>query len=565
MDSIIFEDPSKPRIRSKEHARAAPASFATSSGRECIQEVEPQAVTPASKVRLHERSHTSDEGRPQPRSLLDQNSEALLYNLCRTPRHDANTNDGWIWEDTSLHDDFSLAQIDENGLVESLDDDLESLFSGIPPDLEFFKINGSEEHSDGQTQSYSSRVARTYDVIISSPSDDNLVRSETPGLQTNSDAVDLTVESNCPRPKRTAAPSPQQYFPPSSGHKSQIEVVIPTRHPSSASQRNLLSSQSADVMVTPERTRRWTVSPRPNKRVERGRKRRYRSEADFDSSDSCRVRAETDSKETPSLFHSTLMEGSAAHSCRNETQLQKLGLKYGAPIEDETYNSIHGSDSEQTLIDRGASLNFEDEPRTNIFRGKLGITLASSSNTDEPVNCHHEQDQHRHRLKRLSVQPVTSSDAAFITAIIDRATDLQDFLQAPAAWAHACGVQPDSLANVTLKPLANCCWLFTATVSRCASGTDLPRRGQTRSRERWSLDLDMSSDFCPSEAESNQRPTKRGRWTVDEDNNLTEWRRLGKSWSWIFDRFPERSEAAVRSRWFVVLAPLIKVTKTRPV
>ncbi|KAK6364014.1 hypothetical protein LTS17_012601 [Exophiala oligosperma] len=565
MDSIIFEDPSKPRIRSKQHARAVPASFVTSSGRECIREVEPQDVTLAPKVRLLEHSHTSDEGRPEPRSLLDQTSEASLYNLCRTPLHDVNTNDGWILEDTSLHDDFSLAQIDENGLVESLSDDLESLFSGIPPDLEFFKMNESDKHADGQTQSYSSRVARTYDVVISSPSDDNLVRSETPGLQTNSDAVDLTVESNCPRPKGTAAPSPQQCFPPSSGHKSQIEVVIPTRHPSSASQRNLVSSQSADVMVTPKSTRRWTVSPRPNERLKRGPKRRSKSEADFDSSDSRRVRVEADSKETPSLFQSTLIEGTPAHSCRKETQLHKLGFKYGAPIEAETHNSIHGSDSEQTLIDRGASINFEDQPRPDIFRGKLGTTLASSPNIDETLNSHHGQDQHRDRLKSLSVQPVTPGDAAFITAIIDRATDLQDFPQAPAAWAHACGVQPDSLANVTLKPLANCCWLFTATVSRCAGGTDLPRRGQTRSRERWSLDLDTSSDFCPSEAESNPRPTKRGRWTVDEDNNLTEWRRRGKSWSWIFDRFPERSEGAVRSRWFVVLAPRIKVTKTRPV
>ncbi|KIW36520.1 uncharacterized protein PV06_11231 [Exophiala oligosperma] len=63
MDSIIFEDPSKPRIRSKQHARAAPVSFFTSLGRECIQEVKPQAVTSVPKLKLHEHSHTSDKDR----------------------------------------------------------------------------------------------------------------------------------------------------------------------------------------------------------------------------------------------------------------------------------------------------------------------------------------------------------------------------------------------------------------------------------------------------------------------------------------------------------------------
>ncbi|KAJ9611799.1 hypothetical protein H2204_015185 [Knufia peltigerae] len=558
MDSIIFEDPSKPRVRSKQHARAAPANFVTSSRRECIQEVEPQAVMPVPKIRLHEHSHTSDEGSSEPRSLLDQTSEASLYNLCRSPLHDVNTDDGRILEEIYLFDDFSPALIDKNGLVESLDDDLESLFSGVPPDLESFKATGSDEHSDGQAQSFSSRAAETCDVVISSPSGDNLVRSQIPDLRTKSDAIDLTIESNCPQSKRTEEPSTQQCFPPSSRHKSRIEVVIPTRHPSSASQRNLLSTQSADVMVTPKRTRRRTVSPRPNERVKCGRKRRYRSEADYDSSVSRRVRVEVVTNKTPTLVHQTLDDDSAS-SCRGrEVQLHKSGFELEAPIGAGMHKSAHGSNSERTLVDRDADSEYETGPDFTL--SEPSPSPATRLNTDKPLDSHREQKQKQHHdgLKIMSVQPVTATDAAFMTAVIESPAGLQDFFHSPAAWALECGVHPDNLANIVLKPLADRCWLLTATILRHAHGMDDLRRDRARRRERRSPDQDTSSDFCLSEYQTDSRPTKRGHWTLDEDNNLTEWRRLGKSWSWIFGQFPERSEAAVRSRWFAVIAPQAK-------
>ncbi|KIW36521.1 uncharacterized protein PV06_11232 [Exophiala oligosperma] len=334
-------------------------------------------------------------------------------------------------------------------------------------------------------------------------------------------------------------------------------MVIPNSHLSSGSQLPL--AQSANIMVTPKGTRQQTVSSRPIERVKRGRKRRYRSESDTALSDSRRVRVEANSNGKPSPT-----EGTAAHSFQKDTHLHKPGFKYGAPIDTETYNSIHRSDSEQALVDRGASVNYEDKHGPNILRGRLSTTPTVLLN-DEPSNSRHKQYQHWDRLKSLSVQPVTPSDAAFITAIIDSAAELQDFFQAPAAWAVACGVQPDKLVNIALKPLANRCWLLTATVSRCASGMDLLRRGRTRSRERWSPDPDTSSDFCSSEGESDSRPTKRGQWTSEENDKLTKSRRLGEAWSWTFEKLPERSEAAVRSRWFVVPAPRMEVTKTRPV
>ncbi|KAK5312405.1 hypothetical protein LTR93_011349 [Exophiala xenobiotica] len=169
-------------------------------------------------------------------SLQEQISEAPLYELCRSPLHDDTAGDGQILEETHLIDGFSLAQID--GLAKSPDDDSDSLFSSVSPELECFKTVGSDDHFDGQAQSYTSRVAETCDVFISLPSD-YLVRSETPSLRTNSDAIDLMVESYCPQPKRTAAPSPPQCFPSFSHHEPRIEVVIPARRPSPVSQRNL--------------------------------------------------------------------------------------------------------------------------------------------------------------------------------------------------------------------------------------------------------------------------------------------------------------------------------------
>lgn len=62
MDNIIFEDPSKPPIRPKQHARAVPTKVVRSSGGKCIQEVEPHAMTPLPEIRLTDHLHTNNEG-----------------------------------------------------------------------------------------------------------------------------------------------------------------------------------------------------------------------------------------------------------------------------------------------------------------------------------------------------------------------------------------------------------------------------------------------------------------------------------------------------------------------
>ncbi|KIW10047.1 hypothetical protein PV08_11823 [Exophiala spinifera] len=552
MDSIIFEDPSKPRLRQKPQVRAAPVSSSTSLRRARTPEVEPRVVTPVPGIhQLQEHSHSSNLGHSEPSILRDQTSETPLDELCRSPLQHESPGDGWILEGTSFHDDFSLAHIDDDGLAERLDDDLDSLFSGVLPDLECFTTTESDQHSDARAQTYASQVAGTSDIVNSSPSDD-LVCFETPGLRANSDAIDLAADSNCPEPKLTAAPSPQRCSPPSSRHKPGIEVVISTRRPSPVTQQNLSGAQGADDFVERNVARRRTASPRLSGHVQHisGQKRRYMSESDLDSLNSRRVRVEADPKNTPTLVHHMLNEGSTANSREREIHLQEPGCNVRAGI----HNPVYGSDSEQTLIDHGASINCDDQTGRDILLRERCPPPTSPLDIDEPFNDH-GQEQHQDRLKGLSIQPVTSGDAGFVTAIIDSPAYLQDIFHSPTDWALGRGVQSNDLANIVLKPLAERCWLLTATISRRATKVDNLRRDRARRRGRDSPDLDTSSDFCPSESETLSRPTKRGHWTLDEDNNLTKWRRLGKSWSWIFDQFPERSEAAVRSRWFVVLAP----------
>ena len=45
------------------------------------------------------------------------------------------------------------------------------------------------------------------------------------------------------------------------------------------------------------------------------------------------------------------------------------------------------------------------------------------------------------------------------------------------------------------------------------------------------------------------------RWDPLEEQRLLAWRREKKSWKWIFNQFPDRSEGAIRVRWH---------TKSRP-
>ena len=158
---------------------------------------------------------------------------------------------------------------------------------------------------------------------------------------------------------------------------------------------------------------------------------------------------------------------------------------------------------------------------------------------------------------RMKVQQVTPADAGFVTTFVDDPVELRALLESPTAWARGCGLSSahTKLTNVTVSPVNSHSWLVVATLSWIDGSAHSGRRYRTRSKRSCSSDDDTGSVYRFSEDEKETRGVKRGHWTRKEDDNLREWKRIGRPWSWIFGQFPERTEAAVRSRWFVVLAP----------
>ncbi|KAL6240232.1 hypothetical protein RBB50_012879 [Rhinocladiella similis] len=124
------------------------------------------------------------------------------------------------------------------------------------------------------------------------------------------------------------------------------------------------------------------------------------------------------------------METLRQNSLGRKAQLQELGSKVEAPIGAGIQYSAYGSDSEKKLIDRGASINCEDQTGHTFLRRELSPT--SSSNIDEPLDDHHWQGRHQDRLKCLSLQLVASADAGFVIAIIDSPADLQNIFHSSA-------------------------------------------------------------------------------------------------------------------------------------
>ena len=70
-------------------------------------------------------------------------------------------------------------------------------------------------------------------------------------------------------------------------------------------------------------------------------------------------------------------------------------------------------------------------------------------------------------------------------------------------------------------------------------------------------DPDSSSydDGCSSEDEQRCPSTrKHSPWSTLDEQRLLAYKKEGKSWRWIFRKFPTRTPAAVRTRWTMVQA-----------
>ncbi|KIW86579.1 uncharacterized protein Z519_12810 [Cladophialophora bantiana CBS 173.52] len=194
----------------------------------------------------------------------------------------------------------------------------------------------------------------------------------------------------------------------------------------------------------------------------------------------------------------------------------------------------------------------EDSPRANTALGVLcdagvAATLGLSM------------------LPNPNIPPVTSTEVAVLTVLLADITEIGALLESPAA----CGLTgaPFStarLVHATVKPHPSQQWQVTVTFSsapsvvQTAKNPGLDTEAYTSSADSVGSSSSIHSvHHYSSEDESGSRTRgrKRGRWEEEDDENLIAWRRLGKPWSWIYKKFPDRSEGAIKSRWYVVLAP----------
>lgn len=68
-------------------------------------------------------------------------------------------------------------------------------------------------------------------------------------------------------------------------------------------------------------------------------------------------------------------------------------------------------------------------------------------------------------------------------------------------------------------------------------------------------DSDPSSDDdgCSSVADQGRSSTSnQSRWSGLDEQRLLAYKKEGKSWDWIFDKFPGRTRPAIRTRWNMI-------------
>jgi hypothetical protein len=80
--------------------------------------------------------------------------------------------------------------------------------------------------------------------------------------------------------------------------------------------------------------------------------------------------------------------------------------------------------------------------------------------------------------------------------------------------------------------------------------------GRRRLRRGSHGDSGDGSDYDDDSASEVFGARRRNRrWEPLDEQRLLAWRKENKPWKWIFDRFPDRTEAAVRVRWHMLQRP----------
>ncbi|KAI9889409.1 MAG: hypothetical protein M1814_005345 [Vezdaea aestivalis] len=184
------------------------------------------------------------------------------------------------------------------------------------------------------------------------------------------------------------------------------------------------------------------------------------------------------------------------------------------------------------------------------------------------------------KQNRITIQPLLSGpllafNMAHLTAILQSPRDVAAFTGAASTTILRSIVgRSGKLEDISLVPVAVNMWLLTGIIYySCGSddqfqGNDTGQQdsyeqgedGEVSNNEAYSSQESESEDEegdCTEARVTNQKKnlsgTKRGHWSLAEDELLIKLKKSGKSWGLIFCEFPERTHASVSSRWYVVL------------
>ena len=175
-------------------------------------------------------------------------------------------------------------------------------------------------------------------------------------------------------------------------------------------------------------------------------------------------------------------------------------------------------------------------------------------------------------LPNSAVHAATSTETAVMTGLLTNIADIEPFLKSSAAWGLHDDPSSTRLVRATIKPHVLKQWELTATFVRVSrKETTLSDRGFYIGDSGLSTDDESLSSIhhesSEDETEVRHRPRpgnmRRGAWEGDEDDKLIRWRLRGESWPCILEQFPNRTAGAVKSRWYVVLAPQQKQNTIR--
>jgi hypothetical protein len=252
------------------------------------------------------------------------------------------------------------------------------------------------------------------------------------------------------------------------------------------------------------------------------------------------------------------------------------------------------------------SLSVDGQPRSASSRTISTQHHATSASVEtaatlsdycvgEPAAMAHSLEQHDSE-NDIMIFPMDTEGPWVVTAIVGSLAEARRLSTSTQMWPISC-TPHENLTILSIRPLNLQQWLILAKLScphelnsvsptRLEEPADPPM--STRRGKRAFRNTDSSRDFGNVEYHVSTHNTmtklrtnnthgvprkirrvyyepdgtggpyiKRGDWEEDEDHELTRLVETATPWRSIFAKFPYRSEAAVRSRWYCKLKRLV--------